>query len=357
MVPSVLLVALNACSKSTPGVSGGGETPPPSTAVAKKPSKPATNANAKRSDKIDVKSKIEPKVDPIVEFEETLKKVGLWLTFPDEFLDKANARMYAITPSARSTDLSKIPNPPFPFGLHLEGVTIRDADLAHLKGLGNLRFLSLKQQKGVTDDGLIHLKDLHGLQELFLDGTSITDAGLKTIGSITSLRRLIINDNEKITDAGMACLEGLINLEYLSIWGTKITDVGIVHLKDMKKLKLLYAQVVSDEQVRLLAKYGIPHALRHAQKADQKTRPENPAEVAILELHGEHITDASLEHVKLFPNLVELDLSTARITDAGLRHLYGLKKLKKLSVQITGATPDGVKQLRAALPNSTIAYE
>ena len=64
-----------------------------------------------------------------------------------------------------------------------------DGDLAHLKGLTELRGLYLGHTQ-ITDAGLAHLKGLTGLRELGLWGTQITDAGLAHLKGLTGLRKL-----------------------------------------------------------------------------------------------------------------------------------------------------------------------
>lgn len=58
----------------------------------------------------------------------------------------------------------------------------------------------------VTDDDLVHLRELTGLQELWLPNTSVTDAGLDH-------------------------LQGLTGLQYLHLGGTQITDAGAAELR------------------------------------------------------------------------------------------------------------------------------
>ena len=87
----------------------------------------------------------------------------------------------------------------------LEGTTITDAGLPHLKGLTKLQSLHLLITK-VTDAGLIHLKGLTELHVLSLNSTQVTDAGL-------------------------VHLKGLAKLQELRLNYTKVTDTGLVHLK------------------------------------------------------------------------------------------------------------------------------
>jgi len=58
----------------------------------------------------------------------------------------------------------------------------------------------------ITDEGLVHLKALTGLQSLSLSGN-------------------------KITDAGLVHLKGLTKLQVLGLRGTQVTDQGVADLK------------------------------------------------------------------------------------------------------------------------------
>ena len=64
--------------------------------------------------------------------------------------------------------------------VRLAGYQIYDSELLHLKGLTNLKKLSLRSTK-VTDAGLVHLKGLTNLQTLILSGTEVTEAGFKKL--------------------------------------------------------------------------------------------------------------------------------------------------------------------------------
>ena len=74
---------------------------------------------------------------------------------------------------AREIATKKIP------GLHLKR-SMRDADLAHLKGLTGLQTLNLRRTD-ITNAGLAHLKGLTGLQTLSLWDTKVTDAGTNSL--------------------------------------------------------------------------------------------------------------------------------------------------------------------------------
>lgn len=97
-----------------------------------------------------------------------------------------------------------------------------------------------------------------------------------------------------------------------------------------------------------------------------------------LELDGTQVTDAGLHHLTKFPYLLRLDLSRTRVTakglealsqleylrivildetdmsDASIPYLGRLDRLDYLGLHKTRVTEDGIKQLRAALPNCSI---
>lgn len=91
----------------------------------------------------------------------------------------------------------------------------------------------------LTDDGLVHVKALGKVFEVNLKDTQITDAGLAQLAGISTLVRLHL-EKTKVTDDGLVHLKDLANLEYLNLYGTAVTDAGLEHLKGLGKLKKLY---------------------------------------------------------------------------------------------------------------------
>jgi hypothetical protein len=61
----------------------------------------------------------------------------------------------------------------------------------------------------VTDAGLVHLKGMTGLQELYLNGTKVTDAGLVHLKGLTELQWLDL-DNTEVTGAGVRMLRAAL---------------------------------------------------------------------------------------------------------------------------------------------------
>jgi|GEM_PF-3371215 len=91
----------------------------------------------------------------------------------------------------------------------------------------------------VTDDGLIHLKEIQQLVSVHLKNTKITDDGLKHLANLKTLKRLHLELTE-INGSGLTHLKGLDKLEYLNVYGTKVNDAALAHLHGLKSLKKVY---------------------------------------------------------------------------------------------------------------------
>ena len=90
----------------------------------------------------------------------------------------------------------------------------------------------------VTDDGLVHLQWLTGLQSLDLYGTQVSDLGLAHLRGSTKLEWLSLGET-KVTDAGLAQLRRLKRLDFLFLADTQVTDAGLVHLQNLTGLRWL----------------------------------------------------------------------------------------------------------------------
>jgi Leucine-rich repeat (LRR) protein len=137
-------------------------------------------------------------------------------------------------------------------GVDLYGSPIRDADLGHLKGLTQLKFLGLNRTN-VSDAGIERLRGLTQLKALSLWGTQVTDAGLVHLKGLTQLQLLDLGMT-RVTDAGLEHLKGQAKLRTFYLPCTQVTDAGLEHLKGMKQLRLLDSSrtKVTDEGVKRL---------------------------------------------------------------------------------------------------------
>jgi hypothetical protein len=76
-----------------------------------------------------------------------------------------------------------------------------------------------------------------------------------------------------------------------------------------------------------------------------------------LLLYGSNLDDHGAKVLASFPALTNLVLSFTGITDKGLAVLAGCKNLAQLDVRGTTVTEPGVKQLKAALPNCRVVSD
>lgn len=228
---------------------------------------------------------------------------------------------------------------------------ITDADLASLRGLGELRALTIQGYFEVTDNGLAPLQSLGGLEvlslnmiknpggislalkgltrlrKLSLQNMHLNDAALEHVGTMTRLEDLQLNVTD-VGDEGLAHISGLENLQRLGLNATKVTDHGLKHLsqmQDLRELALISSPGVTATGLQELSAHG---------------------KLSILHLGGPSITDEGVQKLAPLANLEELSLGRARITDAGLRGLEALTKLEVLDLSHTQITGAGLSHLR-----------
>lgn len=158
----------------------------------------------------------------------------------------------------------------------------------------DLKKLSL-QYTGITDEGLVYVKDLTKLEFLDLSGTKVTDAGLVHLKRLTKLRVLLLN-RTYTSATGLKHLQGLTLLEELDFSSSGFDLAGLEYLQSMTSLKKLNLDCRDP---------------RH---------------------------DAAL------------------ISDADLERLKGLTRLKSLNLRGTEVTDAGVAELQKALPNCRIEH-
>ena len=118
--------------------------------------------------------------------------------------------------------------------LNLTMSPVTDDDLARLQKT-DLQVLGLSHAQHVTDKGLVHLKELHGLQELDLSHTQVGDAGLSHLQGVSSLQMLDVAFT-RVADAGLAHLARLRSLRYLDVTGDNISPAGLTHLHPLLRM-------------------------------------------------------------------------------------------------------------------------
>lgn len=173
--------------------------------------------------------------------------------------------------------------------------------------------------------GIMHVRELPKLFQLFLDGTHITDAAMVPIGALSGLRNLRL-DRTQISDRGLQHLAGHVDMNLLSLNKTQITDAGVTHLAKMSRLDILG---LGDTQVTDRAFDTI----------------ERMSQLRFLGLNGTQITDAGVERLATRTSLKQLFLGGIGVTDACLPKLQSLD-LEWLSLLETSVTDDGLASIR-----------
>jgi WD40 repeat protein/Leucine-rich repeat (LRR) protein len=220
-----------------------------------------------------------------------------------------------------------------PVSVFLFSDKVSDNELGYLKGLTELRKLSISSDK-ITDAGLANLAGMTKLEELTLGsffgkGPPITDAGLEQLKALKSLQKVNLF-GLPLTGPGLAHLKGAAELEVLIVQNSKITDEGMAALKHFPNLQVL------DLSQAPMTGAGLVHI-----KGMTKLR--------FLSLNeAPNLTDAGLVHLKGLTTLETLLVRKTKITDAGLLQLAGLKQLQQIQAEETPVTEDGLRKLRVA---------
>lgn len=231
--------------------------------------------------------------------------------------------------------------PSFPSGelKHLECLTrikllelvgyFTDADIEHLKGLKELKYLWLNHNC-ITDAGLKSIEGLTALNVLILDDNQIEGPGLEYLSGLKNLRRLSVQ-RMPITGPGVKGIAGLTQLDILDFRETQITDADMEHIRGLVSLRYL---LLSETR---LTGTGLKYLDRMTQ-------------LRVLFLNETNVGDTGIEHLRGLTQLQIVDLSKTKITNAGLKHLESLTQLQRLDLRWTNVTETGVQKLRAALP-------
>ena len=211
---------------------------------------------------------------------------------------------------------------------------ITDADLVHLKSIGNLRELRFAKESQITDAGLVQIAELTELSYLSLYGTQVTDDGLRY-------------------------LERLAKLQILSLSNTGISDAGLLHLQGMSRLGRLdlSPQTVQTVFNRLFVKSNVTVDRNDPELVD--TLLEHLVDLKSLasgEGSNAPPADALLERLQSLASLARLDSSNPQVIDDLLEYLNSLAGLKELDLANTQVTDAGIAKLQKAMPNCKISH-
>ena len=196
--------------------------------------------------------------------------------------------------------------------LHLDGCWgIGNNATKVLKGLTELRYLSISGGSAITDIGLRNLASLSELEELVVDGRRITSEGVSVLTKLPRLRKLSLCGTAVDDHVGVAFYD-LKGLESLNISNTTITDEGVANLRGLKSLRT-------------------------------------------LDLSGDKVTDRCIAYLLDMKSLREVHLNGTGVSADGAIRLQGLPQLQALKVYDCPAIPSSaLKKLQKQMPNVAI---
>jgi hypothetical protein len=239
---------------------------------------------------------------------------------------------------------------------------VADASLVHLRDLHWLEELEIRDAPGVTDAGMVNLKGLARLKSLTLLRTNVQGPGLVNLAGLNRLETLHLALAP--TDADIAPLAGLVSLRSLELRTERLTDQGLAQLSGLTNLKELSFQCHGESSSGItnaaLIHFQGMQRLEDLSLAGSKISNLEPLsrlpQLKKLNLDRLPIDDAALAPLASFPRLEKLSIARTNITDAGLVHLARIKQIKELDLRWTQVCLEGIGVLRQSLPYITIAY-
>ena len=210
--------------------------------------------------------------------------------------------------------------------LHLFGVPLDNEGIDSVARLPHLKTLSV-DATNLPVSAFSSLEELTLIERLSLFGAQgFDDSAASHLEKLTNLRQLDLS-NSKLTDAGLAHVEGLTKLRQLVISNGSFTDAGLAHLQNLLELRTLSLSAdldVGDDGLKHLV--GLIH-------------------LKTLDLPGKRISDKGLANLAVMSDLQALSLEKSRIQGPGLAQLRGLKKLKQLNLGQTLIEDNQLAQL------------
>jgi hypothetical protein len=193
--------------------------------------------------------------------------------------------------------------------------------------------------RGVTSAGMVQVESMQQLFQLDMVDAAISDSSFSHLAGLQQLNSLQLQWIERgaISDACFRYLRRLPHLTELIISEAKCTGVGIEVLAECRYLERL--------------------GLGHCPVSDRGVADiSRLTTLRALDLSGTRITDAGLASLRRLTNLEKLSLQGAGITDAGLKCLADMHALTYLNVRCTRVTPQGIRNVKSALPNVDVDY-
>ena len=276
--------------------------------------------------------------------------------------------------------------------LNLEGIPLKDENLASLRQLKDLRVLRF-QTAPLTDAALQVLKDLDRLEHLQIRNARIRGHGLKHLHGMKNLRTLDLRENmvgetwEEVSELEQCVneLQGVLPWTTVICWWNADATVGRHLAERIRQLggRVTVAPtppVASNGLLGLgrsptgtdLAEGPVTPATEAGRAANDRADPDldsfleemredemQPDDEGVvsgaspllplfdIDLSSTKVRDDDLFHVAAFPRMRSLRLFDTRITDRGLAHLMTAEYLEELDLGKTQVTAEGITRLKS----------
>jgi Leucine Rich Repeat (LRR) protein len=204
---------------------------------------------------------------------------------------------------------------------------LTDSGIFHLRGLPQLRYFCFRGE-GITNGSVQYLNSMPQLSDVALIHTKIDDDGLEELSSNKKIWRLMIGGT-KITDKGMVFLSRLENLRWLDLSDTSVTDTGAKYLSVLSGLEYLNLNGTQIGDSGIASLVGLKESLEH------------------LCIAGTMVTDKCTGDLKQLNNLRILEVDQI-LLGRGRREREDARRLT------TSLSIDRLKELNDYLPKCSI---
>lgn len=239
--------------------------------------------------------------------------------------------------------------------LHLPNTGFTDADMVHLAGLVNLKYIwvSGSSISPLTDKSLSSIAKLKKLEQLCIGGAGFSDKGMDHIVGLTNLKKLKLFKADLLTNDGLAKLGRLNFLTQLSLpRSSKISIGGLKSLNGLTNIKHLTIRgVTQDNSVMDISGLTALEELSLVLSDDALFQDADLAclanlkKIEKLQLCSPGIGDEGIRHLSGLTNLGFLNISESKITDVGLKCTANMDKLYRLIIRDGHFTDEGLRYL------------
>lgn len=244
--------------------------------------------------------------------------------------------------------------------LDLGRTPIRGQHITSVANLPRLRKLVLKESQ-VDDDSVRIISSMRGLTTLNIEGcAAVSDDGLLSLGTLVGLEELHAS-NSQLTDRGFGVASQLPGLRTLIAGGNAITAetmAVLIRCNHLKELRLRYPKHARPTEFVFSTMKSIAR-LESLEVLDVSGLQQNEKSLSPLErllflkdltLCESDLDDSAVKSLRPLKSLRHLDLRFNRgVGDGAIDPLLGCAQLKAVWVTGCGFTEVGIKKLGAAV--------